>query len=174
MLLYTFVAGPLRENTAYESETDSGMFCYDHTVFQRAGEERMTMQSRIHWGRVVAGAFLVEIALIALTIPVVVLIGMEDFIPFVPPVCFGVGLFFGWWTARKVESLFVLHGTLVGIIATLIYFGLIFGQSGSIMPVVAMYGPFLFVLANALRILGCMAGGAVAQRRQRTSVAAAP
>ena len=121
---------------------------------------------KIHWMRAVAAGFLVEVILVALTIPVVELFGMEAFVPFVPPVCFAVGFPFGWWAARKLQSGFVLQGMLVGIVATAIYFGLILGQAGSVRPAIELYGPFLFVLANVLKILGCVAGAFACGRRR--------
>jgi hypothetical protein len=80
---------------------------------------------KIHWIRAVIAAVLVEVVLVILTIPIIAVISMEAFVPFVPPVCFVVGFPFGWWAARKSESGFVWEGTLVGIVATLIYLGLI-------------------------------------------------
>src|SRR5262245_24547986 len=123
--------------------------------------------------RALVAAFLLELVLVALTIPVVALFGMEAFIPFVPAVCAAVGFPFGWWAARKMQSGFVLQGTLVGIVATLIYFGIILATQGSIRPAVELYGPFLFVLANAAKILGCIAGAfALGRRRLRRPVEA--
>ncbi len=120
---------------------------------------------RIRWLRVFVGALLLELVLFALTIPVVMLIGMEAFVPWVPPVCLVVSFVSGWWTVRKMQSAFVLHGTLVGILATLMYFALVLGQLGSIRPVIELYGPLLFVLANGAKILGSVAG-AYARGRQ--------
>jgi hypothetical protein len=79
---------------------------------------------------------------------------------------FVVGFPFGMWVVRTVASGFVLHGALLGVVATLIYFGLIISQSGSITPVIDAYGPVSFFLANALKILGCVAGAYVAGRRR--------
>ena len=124
---------------------------------------------KIHWMRAVAAGFLVEVILVALTIPVVALFGLEAFVPFVPPVCFVVGFPCGWWAARKLQSGFVLQGTIVGIVATLIYFALILGQAGSVRPAIELYGPFLFVLANVLKILGCVAGAFARGRRKMGS-----
>jgi hypothetical protein len=121
---------------------------------------------KIYWIRVLVAAFLFEVALVALTIPIVQFFGMEAFVPFVPPVCFVVGYPFGAWAVRKAESGFALHGLLVGIVASIIYFALILGESGSIQPVIDLYGPVLFFLANALKILGCVAGAYAGGRRR--------
>jgi hypothetical protein len=119
----------------------------------------------IRWARVIAGAFLVEIVLIAITIPIALSIGVEPFIPFVPFACFAVGFVVSWWILRKAASRFLLHGALIGIVATAIYLGLVLSQSGSLAPVLEMYGPFLFYTANAVRIVGCMLGGVAARKR---------
>ena len=121
---------------------------------------------RIYLMRTVGAAFLVELVLVALTIPVAALFGMDAFLPFVPVTCLAVGFPFGWWAARKLQSGFVLQGTLVGIVATLIYFGLVLGQFGSVKPVFELYGPFLFFLSHAAKILGCAAGAYACGRRR--------
>ena len=126
----------------------------------------MKAAGRIHWGRVVIGAILVEVSLIVTTVPVALVFGPTAFFAVVPPACFAMGFLFAFWVARKVESRFILHGTMVGMIATAIYIGLWLGQSGSIMPAIELYGPFLFILSNGLRILGCVAGAAFAERKR--------
>lgn len=123
---------------------------------------------KIHWIRVLVAAVLFEVALIAITVVVSQFMAVEAFLSFVPAVVFVVGFPFGMWAARKTASGFLLHGTLVGIVATLIYFALVLGQFGSLTPVIDMYGPVSFFLANALKILGCVAG-AYAAGRQRVA-----
>jgi hypothetical protein len=58
----------------------------------------------------------------------------------------------------------VLHGTLVGVVATLLYVGLTRGQ-----PERPAY-----VVAHVLKILGAAAGGFVAERRRKAMTAATP
>jgi hypothetical protein len=120
----------------------------------------------IHWLRAIAAAFLVELVLIVLTIPIAALVGIEAVIPFVPPACAVVGFPFGWWSARKMQSGYVVQGAVVGIFATLIYFGLVIGQAGSIRPAIELYGPLLFILAHAAKIAGCVTGAFACGRRQ--------
>jgi len=121
---------------------------------------------KIHWLRVVVAAFLYEVVLVALTIPVVALFGMEAFVPWVAPTCFVIAIPFGWWVARKVQSGFVLHGILIAVVASLIYFSLILGQMGSVKPVYDLYGPVHFFLANAAKFAGCIAGTVACGRRR--------
>jgi hypothetical protein len=122
---------------------------------------------KIYWIRVVAAAFLLEVALVAVTIPLLAVVSMQTVVPYVGPLCAIVGFPFGWWSARKSQSGFALHGTLVGIVATAIYLGLILSQNGSLKPVIDVYGPFLFFLANAAKIAGCIAGSFACGRRKR-------
>jgi len=121
---------------------------------------------KVHWGRVVVAAILFEAALFAITIVLTLFMDIQAFLPFVPAVVFVVGFPFGMWVARKPASGFVLHGVLVGVVATIIYFGLVVGQGISVTEVMNMYGPIPFFLANALKILGCVAGAYVAGRRR--------
>ena len=51
----------------------------------------------------------------------------------------------------------------MAMIATAIYLGLVFA-SGSLTQVFELYGPFVFLLANGLRLLGGIAGGVFAQK----------
>lgn len=130
---------------------------------------------KIHWLRVVIAAVLFEVALIAITIVVAQFMEIEAFLPVVPAVVFVVGFPFGMWAVRKAASGFVLHGTLVGIVATFIYLALVLSQYGSLTPVIDMYGPVSFFLANALKILGCAAGAyAVGRRRVPAHAPASP
>jgi hypothetical protein len=128
---------------------------------------------KIRWLRVLVAAFLFEVALVVITIVMTQFVTMEAILPFVPALVLVVGFPFGMWAARKLSSGFVLHGTLVGVVATLLYLGLILGQFGSLTPVIEMYGPVSFFLANALKILGCVAGGYAAGRLRMPAHASA-
>ena len=121
---------------------------------------------KIHWIRVLVAAVLFEVVLIAITVVISLFIEVAAFLPYVPAVVFVVGFPFGMWVVRKSALGFVLHGTLLGAVATLIYLGLLLGQFGSLTPVIEAYGPVSFFLANALKILGCVAGAYTAGRRR--------
>lgn len=60
------------------------------------------------------------------------------------------------WVCRHVESGFVLHGALVGVVAALIYLILARCQPE----------PLLYKIAHGLKVAGGMAGGVVASRRK--------
>jgi hypothetical protein len=126
---------------------------------------------KIHWLRVLVAAVLFEAVLVAITIVIAQFVAIETILPFVPVFVFVVGFPFGMWVVRKAASGFVLHGTLLGVVATLIYLGIILGQNGSLTPAVDAYGPVSFFLANALKILGCIAGSYAAGRRRQLALA---
>ena len=113
---------------------------------------------KISWGRIVLTAFLLEVVLFVVLVPIGQVFGDSVFFVVVPIGCFVFGFLAGMWVVRKLRSRFLLHGTLVGIIATLIYLGLCAMGPGSIPAAVAVYGLPLFVLSNGLRIAGCVGG----------------
>jgi hypothetical protein len=67
---------------------------------------------------------------------------------------------FAVWVCRRVESRFVLHGALVGIVAALFYLGLAWGQPQ----------PLLYRIAHGLKVFGGAAGGIVASRRKMSGL----
>ena len=79
-------------------------------------------------------------------------------VPFAGPVVFVFGFIVAWWLLRKVSHRTVLHGALIGILATVIYLLMCLPSPGGLPAVIAMYGPTFFVVGNGLRIVGCIAG----------------
>jgi len=63
------------------------------------------------------------------------------------------------WVCRRTESNFILHGTLVGVVAALIYIALTRAQPE----------PLAYIVAHALKLVGGACGGFVAQRRRAPS-----
>jgi hypothetical protein len=118
---------------------------------------------KIHWWRVLIGAIFVEASLM-LTVPVM-LASMEAFFLIVAPARLAVSFLWAYWVGRRITSRFILHGTLVGVVATVFYFGLGFSLMGSIQPLIDIYGPLLFSVANGSRILGAVVGGIAAKKR---------
>jgi len=124
------------------------------------GAHPVEASNKIRWGRIVAGAILLELALIVVFVPLISVVGLPRLIPFVAVGCFVFGFACGWWVARKVRGRQVFHATAAGILATALYLGLgMLNADGGLRAVVDGYGPITFVLANLLRILGCAAGG---------------
>ena len=110
----------------------------------------------IQWGRVVWLAFLMELVLAVIAVPLF-LGGAEWVLVYiVPPAAliatFGVTAWFG----RTIASKFVLHGVLVGVVGTLMYVALTRGAPE----------PWQFLVAHALKVVGGAAGGMVLAGRQ--------
>jgi hypothetical protein len=124
--------------------------------------------ARLQWGRIIAGAVLLELALIIVFVPLLVSFDTKIIVPFVVVGCFVFGIAAGWWTVRKVRGRPILHATLVGIVATIIYLVLCMSQPGGLAATAAIYGTLLFILANGLRVLGCITGGLVFRVRAVT------
>jgi membrane protease YdiL (CAAX protease family) len=120
----------------------------------------MNSSGRIHWVRVLIGGFLAELSVFAVVVPVLLLWGQHPLLYVAPPASLVACFLFALWVARKVDSRFVLHGILVGVVATLIYVGLTRGQPE----------PWAYILAHALKIMGGAAGGLVAARRQKLPI----
>jgi hypothetical protein len=136
------------------------------------------MTGRIRWGRIVLAAVLLEIAIIAVAVPVGLIFGNPlstgaNAPPANPTIyyvvvalaCLVLGAVFGAWAVRGASSGFAWQGLLVGIIAMALYFGLCSLAPGGLPAVIAGYGPARFVMFNTLRTIGCV-GGAVLKGRQ--------
>lgn len=116
----------------------------------------MTTTSKIHWGRVLAGGLLAEIALIIAIVPAGMRLG-EAFLHYTAGPGSFICCFLGaWWVCRRVESRFVLHGVLVGVVAALFYIGLTRLQPE----------PLAYIIAHVLKLAGGALGGYFCQRRQ--------
>ena len=136
--------------------------------------------TRLHWGRIVLAALLLEALLIAVLIPIGEIGGspfalneasrLRDptiFFVSVPIACFVLGYVVTMWVVRKLAARFMLHGALIGVLATVLYLGMAGAQPGGLGAVSAAYGDVLFSLVQGLRIAGCVAGGAHVARSKR-------
>ena len=115
--------------------------------------------TRIHWARILVGGLLAEVALIIAIVPLGLRLG-DNFLRYSAPPGSFVTCFLGaLWVARRIESRFILHGTLVGVVAALIYIALTRAQPE----------PLAYIVAHALKLGGGACGGLVVQRRQSPS-----
>jgi hypothetical protein len=112
----------------------------------------MDTATRIHWVRVLIGGFLAEASVFAVVIPIFLLYGQHALLYAAPPASLVMCFLFALWVGRGVDSGFVLHGMLVGVVATLLYVGL----------TLARPEPFAYLVAHALKVLGGAVGGLVA------------
>ena len=122
-----------------------------------------TAISRIRWGRIVIGGVLTEVALIAVAIPIRIVAGDAVLLYVVAPACLAAAFVFGLWTARRVDANFILHGALVGVVASLLYIALTWNQTL----------PMLYHLSHGLKVIGGAAGGAFAARQIRAAALSA-
>lgn len=119
----------------------------------------------IRWLRVILGALLLEAVLFAVLVPIS-FIDLTLFLIAVPVGVFVAGYVIARWLLRSLTTRVVLHGALIGIVATLMYIALLAAQPGGIAAAVAVYGGPLFGFSQAMRIAGCVAGAIHAQRRR--------
>jgi putative membrane protein (TIGR04086 family) len=113
----------------------------------------------IHWGRILLGGLLAEVALILAIVPLGLRLG-ENFLHYAAaPGSFITCFLAALWVCRRIESQFILHGTLVGVVAALIYVALTRAQPE----------PLAYIVAHALKLAGGACGGLMAQRRRSPS-----
>ena len=127
---------------------------------------------RIHWLRVLLGGLLIEIVLLIVLLGGFAAAGVDlaNGVSTASAVVIGIGCFviaflIVLWLARGIQNHLPLHGLLMGLVATLIYVGLVAG-SGQMSSALAVYGPATFVTVNALRLVGAVLGAVACERRK--------
>jgi putative membrane protein (TIGR04086 family) len=116
-------------------------------------------KTRLHWGRILLGGLLAEGALVVAIVPLGLRLGDKFLHYAAPPGSFVMCFLGALWACRRVESHFMLHGTLVGVVAVLIYVGLTRAQPE----------PSAYIVAHVLKLAGGACGGFVAQRGRSPS-----
>jgi hypothetical protein len=127
----------------------------------------MTTATPIRWGRVLLGGLIIELVMFAIAIPV----GMysQNALYYSVPFFVTVTAFLVAWRATlPLPGRFVLHGTLMAVVASAIYIALTVGSGA------AGDLPLLYHLSHGLRVIGGAAGGAVAKRRADRAVVRFP
>src|SRR5215510_1357655 len=132
---------------------------------------------RIHWSRVLLGGLLIEILLAIVLLGGFAAAGVDlaNGVSTASAVIIGIGCFVAaflivLWLGRGIPNHLALHGFLMGLVATLIYVGLVAG-SGQMSTALAGYGPATFVAVNAARLVGGVLGGVASGRRKAVSPA---
>jgi hypothetical protein len=110
----------------------------------------------IQWGRVLLAAFLMELVLLAIAIPLNLSGKGRVALYVVPPMALIATFAFTMWIGRGIASKLVLHGVLIGIVGTLMYVCLTRARPE----------PWQYIVANALKVVGGAAGGVVLARRR--------
>jgi len=127
---------------------------------------------RIYWLRVLLGGFLIEVVLAIVLLGgfaaagVDISKGVSTASALIIGVgCFAVAFLIVLWLGRGIQSDLVLNGFLMGLVATLLYIGLVAG-SGQMSSALALYGTSTFVIVNGVRIVGAACGGVACERRR--------
>ena len=110
----------------------------------------------IQWGRVLLAAFLMEVILFAIAIPLFLGGAGRLLVYVVPPMALVATFAVTLWLGRSIKTKFVLHGVLIGVVGTLIYIAITRAQPE----------PWQYWVAHALKVVGGAAGGMVLAQRQ--------
>ena len=127
---------------------------------------------KIRWIPVLVAGFLIEVVLAVVLVGGFALAGvqLQNGVSTVSAIIIGAGAFVAaffvvLWFGRRITNHIVLHGFLIGVVATLLYIGLVVG-SGQMSAALAAYGPATFVAVNGARIVGAVFGGMTSGRRR--------
>lgn len=132
----------------------------------------MSAVRQVHWGRIVVTGFLSEVAVFAIFLLLLMLATLAGIPEVARPIStldyidavlasFAMVFLFTLWLGRRIESRFVLHGALVGVVGILLFGIMWVATTGSLAQ------PPLYVVAHLLKVLGGMTGGIVVQRRRQ-------
>lgn len=114
------------------------------------------LPNHLQWGRIVLSAFVMEVALFAIAVPLFMSGRGDVNLYVIPPASLLLTYLVTVWIGRGFASRFVLQGTLVGVVGTLMYVAL-----GRAQP-----EPWQYVLGHALKLLGgALAGRTLARDR---------
>jgi len=97
-----------------------------------------------------------ELVLFAIAIPLFLSGAGRVLVYVVPPAALVATFAITVWLGRRINSNFVLHGVLIGVVGTLMYVGLTRAKPE----------PWQYWVAHALKVVGGAAGGMVLARRQ--------
>lgn len=109
----------------------------------------------IQWGRVVLAAFLMEVVLFAIAIPLFLSGLGRTLVYVVPPAALIATFAVTVWQGSRIKANFVLHGVLIGLVGTLMYIALTRAQPE----------PWQYWVAHALKVIGGAAAGMILARR---------
>ena len=136
----------------------------------------MSFGYRIRWKWIVAAAFLLEVAILAIFFLLLLAAKLAGVPLLARPMStldyvdalvssFGIVFLFALWVGKRVESTFVLHGALIGVIATLLFTGMWIATTPSWVQ------PVPYLIAHALKIAGGVCGGMLANQRKQGRIA---
>ena len=118
--------------------------------------------NKFHCVRAIIGGLLAELTVFLIVFPTRAVFGQKPFLGSILIASAVMPFVLALWVCRRVESRFVLHGALVGIVAALFYLSLTWGRPQ----------PVLYNISHVLKVAGGAAGGVAASRRKTKSMAA--
>jgi len=132
----------------------------------------MSAIRELHWGRIVVAGFLSEVAVFAIFLLLLLAATLAGVPEVAKPMTtldyidalvgsFTMVFLFTLWAGRRIESRFILHGALVGVVGILLFAIMWIPTTGSLAQ------PAAYVVAHILKIVGGIAGGLVVERRRR-------
>ena len=122
----------------------------------------MTTTSSLHWGRIALGGLLPELALLLAVIPMRMAGSGDDAVNVVAMA--GSFLLFvpvAWWLGRSLPRP-ILHGVLMGVVATAIY--LVLQMLATMFAPEPPVVPWFYYVGHALKLAGGALGGWLAAR----------
>jgi hypothetical protein len=124
---------------------------------------------KINWGRVVNAGLVAEILLLGVDSIFNSLRGKLDLITYVFVVIgsFVFMLVGALWVARKIESRFILHGFLVGVVAIVYY---VIQSLDEVLS--GQYSNYLqwFIIGHSPKLLGGIVGGYIAGKLKKRAL----
>jgi hypothetical protein len=134
----------------------------------------MSSIRKVHWGRIVVAGFLSEVAIFVIFLLLLIgstLAGFPDLARPMSPLdyidamlsSFSMFFLFTLWVGKRIESGFILHGALVGVVGILLFSTMWVTTTGGSLA----SQPPLYIVAHVLKVLGGITGGLVTERRRR-------
>jgi hypothetical protein len=117
----------------------------------------MAKSAKISWGRVIVAGLMAEVILFVIVFSLLRVFGRQAFLVSIVIGSAALPFLFALWVGRHVNSRFVLHGGLVGVVAVLFY----------VIVSRARPEPTLYVISHGLKLVGGMLGGFAASIRAR-------
>ena len=131
---------------------------------------------QVHWGRIVVAGFLSEVSIFVIFLLLLIGLTLAGFPEVARPMSaldyidamlssFAMVFLFTLWVGKRIESGFILHGALVGVVGILLFTTMWVATTGSLGQ------PPLYIVAHLLKILGGLVGGLAAEKRKQRVLA---
>jgi hypothetical protein len=132
----------------------------------------MGAMRRIHWKWVVVASLLAEATVIAIFFLLLLAATAAGVPEIARPMStldyidamvssFVMVFLFTLWVGKRIDSAFVTHGVLIGVLGILLFTVMWIATTRSLAQ------PPLYIVAHALKVVGGISGGLVAEKRKR-------